>query len=192
MDRFPPAIAVGGAGVLLIASLTAQFRSSRYVVWTYWSAVVMVSIFGTMVADLVDFAIGIPLAVSTIGFAVVLAGVFALWYRSEKTLSVHSITTRRREAFYWATVMVTFALGTVAGDLTVTTLHLGYLASMLLFAVAIALPAMAYRWAGVSAVAAFWSSYAVTRPLGASATDWLASRWADGLGLGTGWAYIYL
>ncbi|WP_405132874.1 hypothetical protein [Nocardia sp. NBC_01388] len=185
-----PEIAVLGAGVLLVVSLIVQFRSPRYVAWIYWFAVVMVSIFGTMVADIVDFVIGIPLAVSTAGFAAALAGVFALWYRTEGTLSVHSITTRRREAFYWATVMVTFALGTVAGDLTATTLHLGYLPSILLFSIAIAVPAVAYRWAGLSAIAAFWASYVVTRPLGASATDWLASHRADGLGLGTGWVSL--
>lgn len=114
-----------------------------------------------------------------------LAGILALWFRSEKTLSIHSITTRRREGFYWATVMTTFALGTVAGDLTAATLHLGYLPSAVLFAVAIAVPAAARRWF-MGAVTAFWSAYVVTRPLGASITDWLASSRADGLGLGTG------
>ncbi|MFE4461076.1 hypothetical protein ACFROC_27310, partial [Nocardia tengchongensis] len=179
-----------GGLLLLIGSLWLQFRAPRYRVWTYWTAVVMVSIVGTMVADIVDFVLGIPLPASTFAFALVLAGILGLWFRSEQTLSIHSITTRRREGFYWATVMTTFALGTVAGDLTAATLHLGYLPSAVLFAVAIAVPAAAHRWFGMGAVAAFWSAYVVTRPLGASITDWLASSRADGLGLGTGWVTL--
>lgn len=190
VNSLPPELAVGGGLLLLIGSLWLQFRAPGYRVWTYWTAVVMVSIVGTMVADIVDFVLGIPLPASTFAFALVLAGILALWFRSEKTLSIHSITTRRREGFYWATVMTTFALGTVAGDLTAATLHLGYLPSAVLFAVAIAIPAAAHRWFGMGAVAAFWSAYVVTRPLGASITDWLASSRADGLGLGTGWVTL--
>ncbi|GAB2451878.1 hypothetical protein [Nocardia tengchongensis] len=190
VNTVAPELAVGGGVLLLSASLWLQFRAPGYRAWTYWTAVVMVSVVGTMVADVVDFVVGIPLPASTVLFAVVLAGILAWWYRSEKTLSVHSITTRRREAFYWATVMTTFALGTVAGDLTAATLHLGYLPSAGLFAVAIAVPAIAHRWFGLGAVAAFWSAYVVTRPLGASVTDWLASSHADGLGLGTGWVTL--
>ncbi|WP_036494349.1 membrane protein [Nocardia sp. BMG111209] len=187
VNTLPPAAAVGGGLLLLIVSLWWQFRAPGYRVWTYWTAVVMVSIVGTMVADIVDFVIGVPLPASTIVFVVVVATILGLWYRSERTLSVHSISTRRREGFYWATVMATFALGTVAGDLTAATLHLGYLPSAVLFAVVIAIPAVAHRWFRMGAVAAFWSAYIVTRPLGASVTDWLASSRADGLGLGTGW-----
>ena len=150
----------------------------------------MVSIFGTMVADMVDFKLGVPLPVTTIAFLVLLGAVFGLWYACEKTLSVHSITTRRREAFYWATVMITFALGTAAGDLTAGKMHLGYLPSTVLFAVVIAIPAIAHRWAGLGAIPAFWASYVVTRPLGASATDWLAADRSDGLRLGTGWVSL--
>ncbi|WP_308166297.1 COG4705 family protein [Nocardia albiluteola] len=190
VSHLPPGIAVGGAVLALIVSLIAQFRSRRYVAWIYWSAVVMVSICGTMVADIVDFVVGIPLLLSTVIFAALLAMVFGAWYASEKTLSVHSITTRRREAFYWTTVMVTFALGTVAGDLTAGTLHLGYLASTVLFAIVIAIPALAHRWGGLGAIPAFWAAYVVTRPLGASATDWLASNRADGLRFGTGWVSL--
>ncbi|MEV0466999.1 hypothetical protein AB0I30_21370 [Nocardia tengchongensis] len=190
VNSLPPELAVGGGLLLLIGSLWWQFRTPRYRVWTYWTAVVMVSIVGTMVADIVDFVLGIPLPASTFAFALVLAGILGLWFRSEKTLSIHSITTRRREGFYWATVMTTFALGTVAGDLTAATLHLGYLPSAVLFAVAIAVPAAAHRWFGMGAVTAFWSAYVVTRPLGASITDWLASSRADGLGLGTGWVSL--
>jgi uncharacterized membrane-anchored protein len=190
VTHFVPEIAVGLAGLVLVISLLAQFRASRYRVWTYWSAVVMVSIFGTMVADITSFIIGIPLLAATLVFAVILAAIFALWYASEKTLSVHSITTRRREGFYWATVMATFALGTVAGDLTAERLHLGYLTSAVVFAIAIAIPAVAHRWGGLGVVTAFWSAYVVTRPLGASITDWLASSRADGLGVGTGWVTL--
>ncbi|MQY18156.1 COG4705 family protein [Nocardia macrotermitis] len=190
VSKLPPELAVGGAGVALIVALVVQFRSRRYVAWIYWTAVVMVSIFGTMVADIVDFGLGVPLQVTTIGFLVLLGVIFAVWYGCEKTLSVHSITTRRREAFYWATVMITFALGTAAGDLTAGKLHFGYLASTVLFAVVIAIPAVAHRWAGLGAIPAFWASYIVTRPLGASATDWLASDRSDGLRLGTGWVTL--
>ncbi|GAB2509674.1 COG4705 family protein [Nocardia heshunensis] len=185
-----PALAVGGALAAFVIALVIQFRSPRYQVWTYWTAVVMVAIFGTMVADIVDFVIGIPLAVSSAVFAALLAGVFALWYRSEGTLDVHTINTRRREAFYWTTVMVTFALGTVLGDFTAAALHLGYLLSCVLFAVAIAVPALAWRYAGLNPVIAFWAAYVVTRPLGASITDWLASDRSDGLKLGTGWVTL--
>jgi uncharacterized membrane-anchored protein len=189
VSHLPPELAVGGAGLALIAALVVQFRSRRYVAWIYWTAVVMVSIVGTMVADIIDFIIGIPLLVSTMVFLLVLGAIFGLWYRFERTLSVHSITTPRRETFYWATVMVTFALGTAAGDLTAGTLHLGYLASTVLFAVVIAIPAIAHRW-GLGAIPAFWAAYIVTRPLGASATDWLASDRSDGLRLGTGWVTL--
>ncbi|WP_405492079.1 hypothetical protein [Nocardia sp. NBC_00511] len=190
VNHLPPELAVGGGLLLLGASLYVQFRTPGYRVWSYWTAVVMVSIVGTMVADIVDFVIGVPLALSTLGFAVLLGVILRVWYRSEKTLSVHSISTRRREVFYWSTVMTTFALGTVAGDLTAERLHLGFMPSAVLFAVAIAVPAIAFRWFGLGAVAAFWSAYVVTRPLGASVTDWLASTHADGLGLGTGWVTL--
>ncbi|WP_245717996.1 COG4705 family protein [Nocardia miyunensis] len=190
VSSLPAELAVGGAGVALIAALVVQFRSRRYVAWIYWTAVVMVSIFGTMVADVVDFKLGIPLPVTTIAFLVLLGAIFAIWHACEKTLSVHSINTRRREAFYWATVMITFALGTAAGDLTAGKMHLGYLPSTVLFAVVIAIPAIAHRWAGLGAIPAFWASYVVTRPLGASATDWLAADRSDGLRLGTGWVSL--
>jgi uncharacterized membrane-anchored protein len=190
VKHLPPAVAVGGALLAFVLSLVVQFRRPAYSVWTYWTAVVMVAIFGTMVADIVDFVIGIPLAISTVGFLTLLVAVFALWHRCERTLDVHSINTRRREGFYWTTVVVTFALGTVAGDFTAATLHLGFLLSTVLFAVAIAIPALAWRWGGLTVVAAFWASYVVTRPLGASLTDWLASNRSDGLNLGTGWVSL--
>ena len=125
--------------------------------------------------------------VSTITFAVVLTVIFATWYATEKTLSIHSICTRRREAFYWATVLATFALGTAAGDMTAIALGLGYLASAILFAAVIAVPAVGYWRFGLNSIVAFWFAYIVTRPLGASFADWMGvPRSLGGLGLGRG------
>src|SRR5215831_4015571 len=151
------------------------------------AVVVGFTVFGTMAADVLHVGLGIPYAVSTVFFMVVLAVIFVLWYRSEGTLSIHSIYTRRREVFYWATVLATFALGTAAGDLTAKVFGLGYLGSGILFAVVIAVPYVGYRWFGLNAIVAFWFAYIITRPLGASFADWLA--WppsVGGLGLGHG------
>jgi uncharacterized membrane-anchored protein len=149
--------------------------------------VVMVSVFGTVAADVVHVGLGVPYAVSTAVFAAILAVVFALWYRIEGTLSIHSIVTRRRELFYWTTVLTTFALGTAAGDLTATTFRLGYFASGVLFTIVIAIPALAHRVWGMNAVLAFWFAYVVTRPVGASFADWLGvPPVRHGLGWGTG------
>jgi uncharacterized membrane-anchored protein len=182
-----PVVAVAlGAGGLAIA-LWLQFRTRRYTPWAYWLTVVMVAIFGTMAADGLHVVIGIPYVISSIIFAVILAAIFVIWRHFEHTLSVHSITTRRRELFYWATVMATFALGTAVGDMTATTLHLGYLASGILFAVLFALPALTYWRLGLNDIATFWACYILTRPLGASFADWVAvSRARGGLGVGTG------
>ncbi|MFJ6893169.1 hypothetical protein [Streptomyces hokutonensis] len=183
---FGPIPAVGLGGLALVGALAVQFAVRRYVAWIYWTAVVMVSVFGTMAADVLHVGLGVPYAVSTPFFMVALAAVFALWYRSEGTLSIHSIHTRRRELFYWATVLATFALGTAAGDLTAT-IGLGYLGSAVLYAVAIAVPAIAHRWGGLNAVAAFWTAYVITRPLGASVADWMAlSHGRGGLAMGLG------
>lgn len=167
-----PAVGLGAAG--LAASLALQLAVRRYVAWIYWTAVAMVSVFGTMAADILHVGLGIPYLVSTPVFTAALAGVFAAWYAAERTLSVHSIRTRRRELFYWAAVLATFALGTAAGDLTATTPGLGYFGSGLIFAVAIAVPALAHRWSGLDAITAFWCAYVVTRPLGASLADGMA------------------
>jgi uncharacterized membrane-anchored protein len=175
-------------GLILAVSLGLQFAARRYVAWRYWFAVTMVSVFGTMAADGVHVQLGVPYIVSSTFFAVVLAGVFVAWYASEKTLSIHSITSPRRELFYWAVVLVTFALGTATGDMTAFTLNLGFLTSGVLFAVVIAIPAVGYRWFGLNEVLAFWFAYVVTRPLGASFADWLAvpsDRGGLGLGYGT-------
>jgi uncharacterized membrane-anchored protein len=182
-----PAIAVALGGVGLTAALLLQFRARRYVAWIYWLTVVMVSIFGTMAADVLHVGLGIPYAVSTVFYAVVLTALFVAWYRSEQTLSIHNIYTTRREAFYWATVLATFALGTAAGDLTANTFGLGYLVSGWVFAALIAIPAVGHWRFGMNAILAFWFAYILTRPLGASFADWLAVAPArGGLGWGTG------
>jgi uncharacterized membrane-anchored protein len=181
-----PELAVGVAAVILVLALALQFRANRYIPAIYWFTVAMVSVFGTMVADVAHIALGVPYVVSTVVFALVLAVVFTLWKRTEGTLSIHSITTTRREIFYWLTVLSTFALGTAAGDLTATALGLGYLASGILFAVLFVVP-VAGRRLGMNRVAAFWIAYVLTRPLGASFADWAGVPAARlGLGLGTG------
>ncbi len=185
------AVALGGTG--LVMALALQFAVRRYVAWIYWLAVVMVAIFGTMAADVLHIGLGIPYYISTAFFMVALAVIFTIWYISERTLSIHSIYTRRREMFYWATVITTFALGTAAGDMSASTLHLGYLASGILFAVLIAIPAIGYRLFGLNEIFAFWFAYILTRPLGASFADWVGKpRNVGGLGLGTGLVSIVL
>lgn len=179
------AVALGGSG--LVVALVMQFSVPRYIPWVYWLAITMVAIFGTMVADAIHVGLGISYPVSTVGFAVVLGIIFAVWYLSEKTLSIERIYTLRREVFYWATVMATFALGTAAGDMTASTLNLGYFASGLLFAFLFALPALVYWRSGRDQVGAFWLAYILTRPLGASFADWIGrSRALGGVGFGTG------
>jgi len=188
-----PVIAVALAGIGLVASLALQFSVRQYVAWIYWLNVVMVSIFGTMAADVLHVGFGIPYIVSTTFFVVALAIIFATWYTCEKTLSIHSIYTRHREAFYWAAILATFALGTAAGDMTAVTLHLGYFFSGVLFTLLIAIPALAYWLFGLNEILAFWFAYIVTRPLGASFADWMGvSHNRGGLGLGTGWVSLGL
>jgi uncharacterized membrane-anchored protein len=182
-----PIVAIGIGFVVFAVALAVQFRLNRYVAGVYWFAVVMVSVFGTMCADVLHVGFGIPYVVSTAFFAVVLAAIFVAWYLTQRTLSIHSITTRPRELFYWATVLATFALGTAAGDLTATTLHLGFLGSGILFAVVIAVPAIAWWKLRLNAIVAFWFAYVTTRPLGASFADWMAVPHArGGLDWGTG------
>lgn len=181
-----PFIAVGLGGVGLLIALLLQLWVRRYIAWVYWLAVVMVAVFGTMAADVLHIGLGIPYIVSTSFFAVILAVVFFLWHKSEKTLSIHSITSRRRELFYWMTVMATFALGTAAGDLTASTFNLGYLPSGILFAVLFFLPAIAYKWFKLNEIFVFWFAYIMTRPLGASFADWFSKPYFGGLGFGDG------
>lgn len=193
VKQFVPELAVAVAGVVLIVALVLQFRARRYIAPVYWFAVVMVSVFGTMAADVLHVQFGIPYTASTGFFALLLIGIFIAWDATEKTLSIHSITTRRREAFYWATVLTTFALGTAAGDLTATTFGLGYLLSGILFTVVIALPLVGWRFLRLNSIAAFWFAYIVSRPLGASFADWMAvPATRGGLDLGTGAVSISL
>jgi uncharacterized membrane-anchored protein len=182
-----PEIAVVLGAIAFCIALYLQFVKDRYVPWAYWLAVAMVGVFGTMAADVLHVGLGVPYIASTIFYAVVLALVFRTWYRAEGTLSIHSITTPRRELFYWAAVLATFALGTAAGDLTAVTLGIGYFGSILLFATIIAVPALGYFRLGWNPIFAFWFAYVVTRPLGASVADWLGvSHARGGLALGTG------
>jgi uncharacterized membrane-anchored protein len=173
VHRVDPVLAVALGTVGLVAALVLQLKARRYIAPAYWLAVVMVAIVGTMAADVMHIVVGVPYAVSTAGFAVALAIVFAAWHRTEGTLSIHSIFTLRRELFYWATIMVTFALGTAAGDLTAYTLRLGFLSSGLLFAGVMAIPVLAHRFTRLNDVLVFWFAYIFTRPLGASFADWM-------------------
>jgi uncharacterized membrane-anchored protein len=182
-----PEIAVVLGGIAFCVALYLQFGKDRYVPWAYWLAVAMVGVFGTMAADVLHVGLGVPYIASTVFYAIVLAAVFRAWYVSEGTLSIHSITTPRRELFYWAAVLATFALGTAAGDLTAVTFGLGYFGSILLFGAIIAIPAIGYFRFGMNSILAFWFAYVVTRPVGASVADWLAvSSARGGLALGTG------
>jgi uncharacterized membrane-anchored protein len=180
---------IGGAvefGLFAIA-LVWQFRTRRYVAAAYWSLAYAIAIFGTGVSDALHLFVGIPYAGTTLLWTVILALVFWLWYRSEGTLSIHSIVTRRREAYYWAVVFATFALGTALGDFTASVLGLGYLASGIMFFLIILIPAVAWSRFGLNAVVAFWFAYVVTRPLGASFADYLGRPQSlSGLGLGSG------
>jgi uncharacterized membrane-anchored protein len=176
--------AIGALGFAL--AMWLQFRAQRYVAVVYWFAVMMVAVFGTMVADGLHVALGVPYVASTSLCAVVLAIVLYRWHRDEGTLSIHSITTSRRETYYWLTVLATFALGTAAGDLTATTMHLGFFSSGLIFAAVILVPAIGWWRFGLNPVFAFWFAYVVTRPLGASFADWFGKSHAIGGGLGYG------
>jgi uncharacterized membrane-anchored protein len=182
-----PVLAVGIGFIGFVAALALQFSRRRYIAWTYWLAVLMVGVFGTMAADVLHVGFGVPYIVSSILYAVVLAVVFLSWQRTERTLSIHSIDTPRREAFYWAAVVATFAMGTALGDLTATTFHLGYFYSLVLFAGMIIVPAIGYRWLRWNAILSFWLAYVITRPLGASFADWVGKPVSvSGLGWGDG------
>lgn len=174
------------AAALLVAVLIAQFRTTRYVPGVYWLAVVLISVVGTLISDNLVDNYGIALQTTTIAFGIALAATFAAWYASERTLSIHTIYTTRREAFYWLAVLFTFALGTSAGDLVAEQAGLGYFVSILLFGAAIGLVALAHYRFGMGPILAFWIAYILTRPLGASTGDWMSQpQSAGGLGLGT-------
>jgi uncharacterized membrane-anchored protein len=173
-------------GALLVVALAIQFRAPRYLPGTYWATVVLVSIVGTLITDNLSDNYSVPLEVTTGVFAAALALTFAVWFRSERTLSIHTIFTRRREGFYWLAILFTFALGTAAGDLTAEKLQLGYVVALLLFGGLIALVGVARFGLKLNAIACFWVAYILTRPLGASLGDLLSqSRDSGGLGLGT-------
>jgi uncharacterized membrane-anchored protein len=187
VHRFNPELAVFSGAVVFAVALWWQLKSPRYLTSTYWATVVMVSVFGTMCADVLHVGFGVPYAVSASLFAVVLAVVFITWWRVEHSLSIHSILTTRRELFYWATVTTTFALGTAVGDLSATTFGLGYLKSGIIFAVIFCLPALGYRLLSLNAVAMFWTAYVLARPVGASFADYLGvSQLRGGLNWGPG------
>jgi uncharacterized membrane-anchored protein len=170
---------------LLIGALVGQVRSGRYVPWLYWLTVVLVSVVGTQITDALTDGLGVSLYVSTLAFGVALAAIFALWYATERTLSIQTITTTRRELFYWAAVLFTFALGTAAGDLATEALGLGFQWGVLVFSGLIALIGLAW-FLGANAVLAFWLAYILTRPLGASLGDLLSqAKTYGGLGFGT-------
>ena len=186
VHRMPPPVAVLIGAAALAAALWWQLTTTRYGAVPYWLAVVMVAVFGTMAADVLHIGLHVPYVVSTAFFAVSLAAVFTVLHRVEATVSIHSISTRRRELFYWTAVMTTFALGTAAGDMTARTLNLGYLASGIGFAALIAVPLLAWRL-GLNPIVTFWFAYIVTRPLGASFADWMGvPRALGGLDWGRG------
>jgi uncharacterized membrane-anchored protein len=181
----PIAGAIGIFGLWF--ALWLQLRQREYRAPIYWFAVMMVAIFGTMAADGVHDGASLPYAATTTGYAILVAAIFYAWYRSEGTLSIHTITTRRRESYYWAAVLATFALGTAAGDLTATSLHLGFFGSVVLFAAIISIPAIGWWRFHLNPIVAFWFAYIVTRPLGASFADWFSKPHSiTGLGLGDG------
>jgi uncharacterized membrane-anchored protein len=170
---------------LLVVALALQLRARSYVPWVYWLTVVLVSVVGTQITDLLTDKLEISLYLSTAAFACTLAAIFAVWYGVEQTLSIHTIVTTRRELFYWAAILFTFALGTAAGDLATEALGLGFQLGVLVFAALIALIAFAY-YLGANPVLTFWLAYILTRPLGASLGDLLSqSRNYGGVGLGT-------
>ena len=153
------------AGILLAITLVFQFRAKKYIPAVYWLTVVLISIFGTLVTDIMTDGIGVPLEISTIGFSIALLITFVIWYANEKTLSMHSINTTKREAFYWLAILFTFALGTASGDLMAESLGLGYLVTGLIVLAIVAVTAVAWRL-GLDSVLGFWIVYIMTRPLG--------------------------
>ena len=186
VHTYDPYLVVIIAALVLAASVLVQVALATYNAWSYWVAVSMVAVFGTMAAGIVHIYLGVPYIYSSSLYAVSVAVIFVLWYWSERTLSVHSIYSRRRELFYWSAVLATFAMGTAVGDMTAVSFHLGFFASGILFAVLIAMPAVAYRF-GLNEIVAFWWAYIITRPLGASFADWLAvPAFQGGLNLGKG------
>jgi len=179
---------------LLAGALVFQFRARKYVAGIYWVAVVLISVVGTLVSDKLADDLGVPLVVTTIAFSLLLAATFSIWYARERTLSIHSIVTTRREAYYWLAILFTFALGTSAGDLFDEQLGIGYWPTVGIVAALIGLITASYLWLNLNGVFAFWAAYILTRPLGASIGDGMSQpRSAGGFGLGTtGTSFIFL
>lgn len=170
----------------LIAALFLQFAQKKYVPWIYWLTVVLVSVVGTLITDNLVDNLGVSQAAASLGFGIALVATFAVWYAVEKTLSIHTIHTTRREAFYWLAILLTFALGTAAGDLAAEGLGLGYLQAGLMYGAIIGVVAFAYYALRMNAILAFWLAYIVTRPMGASFGDLLSQPAGNGgMGLGT-------
>ncbi len=185
------AVVLGFVGFLI--ALGVQFTRQRYVAWAYWLSVVGVGVFGTMAADVLHVGFGVPYIASSVLYGIALVAVFVTWQKTERTLSIHSIDTDRREAFYWAAVVATFAMGTALGDLTAVTFNLGYLASGLLFAAVITVPAVGYFRLHWNPILCFWVAYVATRPLGASFADWMGKpKSAGGLAWGSGTVALVL
>ncbi|MBC7401005.1 MAG: hypothetical protein H7289_13775 [Mucilaginibacter sp.] len=173
-------------GALLLVALFFQFKSRRYFPTYYWIAVVLISVVGTLITDNLTDNLGISLITTTVVFAVILAAIFGIWYQVEKTLSIHEIDTKRREVFYWLTILFTFALGTASGDLLAETFKLGYLLSAIIFGATIGLVYIGYEYLKLNQILAFWVAYILTRPLGASIGDFLSQSTKEGgLGFGT-------
>ncbi|GLX66917.1 COG4705 family protein [Paenibacillus glycanilyticus] len=177
-EKLNPFISLPLSVAIFVAAMVLQFKSKKYIASLYWLVVIMVSIFGTTAADVIRAGLGNT--ASTIFFIAALAAIFRTWYVKEKSLSIHSINTRRREVFYWLTVLTTFALGTSAGDLTASSMHLGYLASGIMFFVFLLIPALCYKLFNLQEITAFWTAYVLTRPVGASFADWLSAAPAHG------------
>lgn len=193
VHHFDPVIAVIFGFIGFAVAIILQFWTRKYMAWIYWLAVTMVAVFGTMAADVMHIVLGVPYLVSTVCFAIALTVIFIVWYKVENTLSIHSIFTPRRELFYWATVMATFAMGTSTGDMTAITFNLGYLTSGILFAMLFAIPFIVYKVFKANEIVTFWIAYIFTRPLGASFADWFGrTPGLGGIGFGTGRTSIVL
>jgi len=193
VTRFAPAPTVLVTAALFAAVLAVQLAATRYVPWLYWTTVSMVGVFGTMIADVTHVAFGVPYLVSAPVFLFALVVVFVLWRRTERTLDVHAVTSRRRQYWYWAAVIATFAMGTAAGDLLASTFHLGYFTAGLVFVALITLVVLLRMTAVLGPIAAFWTAYVLTRPVGASFADWIAvPHVRGGLDAGTGLVSAFL
>ncbi len=187
VQKLNPYFAVALGFAFFAVALWLQFCAKRYTAWVYWLGVTMVAIFGTMAADVMHVAFGIPYIISAILFAITLAIVFVAWGKTEHTLSVHSITTTRREVFYWLAVLSTFAMGTALGDLAAYTYGLGFLSAGILFGALFLVPAIGWWRFNLNPIFAFWFAYIMTRPLGASFADWMGKPISGG---GLGWGNL--